>query len=270
MAARCGGSGKLPPKTATQCRHKMEKLRKRFRAERQRGGGGGGPTGWLYYEPMDRLEHGPKASARPISVVPYRAKSQNFNGKSHAFQNDYDEYEEEEDEYDHEDDENDEDEEQGPYSRSQSINYILRRPSVVNRFPSDRSFSGSAVPDLAPRHLATKRMREDFMDVGVNDQEEAQEESERIRKAAISKLAREIRAFAETYVGMENVKMEMMKEAERSRLEMENKRMEMILDSQKKMVEAIAKALVRPQNGTMKMEPEPESRERVNETGDDL
>ncbi|KAK4749064.1 hypothetical protein SAY87_026513 [Trapa incisa] len=241
VASRCGVSGKLPPKTAIQCRHKIEKLRKRFRAERKRGNVG--PAGWPYYDLMDRLEHGPKASVMPLSIIPYKAKIQQFHSKNHGFgshRNGYDEEEDEEEDYNPDDDENDEDDEPGPYSRSQSINYILRRPSVVNRFPRDNSID-STLPDFPARHpAAPKRKREEFMD----GQEEALEESARIRKASISNIAREIRAFAETYVGIENAKMQMMKEAERSRLEMETKRMELIMDSQKKMVEAIAKALV--------------------------
>lgn len=226
----------------------MEKLRKRFRAERQRGGGG--PTGWPYYDLMDCLERGPKVIARPITVVTHKAKTSNFRSKSRNFRghinDDYDEDEDEDDDYDHDNGDNEDDEEEGPYSKSQSINYILQRPTVVNRFPSDRSFSNSAVPGFVPRHLAPKRMREEVMHVEVEDQRELQEESAWIRKAAISKMAGEIRAFAETYVGMESVKMEVMKKAEQSRLEMESKRMEMIVDSQRKIVAAIANSFSTP------------------------
>ncbi|XP_031374185.1 trihelix transcription factor ASIL1 [Punica granatum] len=258
VAARFGGTGKLPPKTPTQCRHKMEKLRKRFRAERQRGGGG--PTGWPFYDLMDRLERGPKAPARPSSQLTHRAKSQNFHSNSHGFRGHHNEYdedeEEEEDDYGRYDDNNNDDEEDGNYGRSQSINYILRRPTVVNRFPSDQSFSSSSVPGFMPRHLAPvpKKMREDVEEQG--EQKEAQAEKERMRRVAVAEMAGEIRAFAETYVGMENAKMEMIRDAERSRLEMESKRMEMILDSQRKIVEAIAKALDRPQKGAAKIDQE--------------
>ncbi|KAI6674441.1 hypothetical protein NL676_002347 [Syzygium grande] len=75
VAARCGYSYAEPSKTATQCRHKMEKLRKRYRAEKQQRAGAGGASGWPYYELMVRLERGPMPiSARPIAVVPYGAR----------------------------------------------------------------------------------------------------------------------------------------------------------------------------------------------------
>ncbi|CAA6658847.1 unnamed protein product [Spirodela intermedia] len=50
------------PKSGTQCRHKIEKLRQRYRAERQRSV----PSRWPFFERMERLEHGPS----PISVRP--------------------------------------------------------------------------------------------------------------------------------------------------------------------------------------------------------
>ncbi|KAK4785531.1 hypothetical protein SAY86_002220 [Trapa natans] len=244
LTARSDSSRKLLPKTSIQCRHKMEKLRKRFRAERQRGGGG--PTGWPYYDLMDRLERGPKFFARPITIIPHRAKASNFHSNIHSSRgqvdDDYDEDEGEPGDYGRDNDNYEEDEEEAPYSRSQSINYILRRPAMVNRFPSVRSFSDTAVPGFVPRHLSSKRTREEE----ATDAEVVQEESERMRKAAIWKMAEEIRAFAETFVGMEGAKMEMMKKAEKSRLEMESKRMEMILESQRKIVEAIADAFSSP------------------------
>jgi len=55
-------------------------------------------------------------------------------------------------------------------------------------------------------------------------------------------LTAELRSFAERIVGLENMKMEMMKETERFRLEMENKRIRMILESQWRIVESIGKA----------------------------
>nr|XP_029124397.1 trihelix transcription factor ASIL1-like [Elaeis guineensis] len=60
VAARCGFDGLS--KNGTQCRHKIEKLRKRYRAERLR------PTAsaWPYFERMDRMERGPL----PISIRP--------------------------------------------------------------------------------------------------------------------------------------------------------------------------------------------------------
>ncbi|KAG2306954.1 hypothetical protein Bca4012_084091 [Brassica carinata] len=92
-------------RSATQCRHKMEKLRKRFRAERQ----SMGPISiWPFYSQMEELDSNPAPiSARPLTRLPPPS-------------NHYDEEEEDED-----------DEGQ---NKSRSINHIVRRPGTVNRF----------------------------------------------------------------------------------------------------------------------------------------
>lgn len=51
--------GAIPPKTSAQCRHKMEKLRQRYRAEKQRAlsfPGGQFLSTWFYFEAMDSME----------------------------------------------------------------------------------------------------------------------------------------------------------------------------------------------------------------------
>ncbi|PKA50775.1 hypothetical protein AXF42_Ash017654 [Apostasia shenzhenica] len=61
IAARCGLSA--PSKNGTQCRHKIEKLRKRYRSERLR------PvrSSWTFFDRIDRMERGPiPISARPL------------------------------------------------------------------------------------------------------------------------------------------------------------------------------------------------------------
>ncbi|KAK9076606.1 hypothetical protein SSX86_004940 [Deinandra increscens subsp. villosa] len=51
--------GAIPPKTSAQCRHKIEKLRQRYRAEKQRAlsfPGGRFLSTWFYFEAMDSME----------------------------------------------------------------------------------------------------------------------------------------------------------------------------------------------------------------------
>ncbi|KAJ0234638.1 Homeodomain-like superfamily protein [Hirschfeldia incana] len=94
-------------RSATQCRHKMEKLRKRFKAERQ----SMGPISiWPFYSQMEELDSNPAPiSARPLTRLPPPS-------------NHYTE------------DEEDEDEEDEVQNKSRSINHIVRRPGTVNRF----------------------------------------------------------------------------------------------------------------------------------------
>lgn len=99
-------------------------------------------------------------------------------------------------------------------SRTRSINYILsQRPRTTTR--------------------------EDEID---DDEVEEEEEVIVKEKGFVLGLTAEIRGFAERIIGMENLKMEMMKETERFRLEMENKRIRMILDSQSRIVDSIERA----------------------------
>ncbi|KAK9281082.1 hypothetical protein L1049_003975 [Liquidambar formosana] len=235
VAARCGYDE--PSKTATQCRHKIEKLRKRYRTEKQRlgpgygyGSGSSRLSSWQFFDLMDRMERGPlPISVRPMTMV----KCENSFDLS--------------DDDDHEEDSDNDDRFN---NKSRSINYILRRPSVVNRFAADRKLGeggtgGSRGGSRFLPEAVVQRRREavEDEDEDEDDDNDENEEEEEGGRRGLSELAAEVRAFAERFVRMENKKMEMMKESERQRMEMENKRMDMILDSQRKIVDTIGRAL---------------------------
>ncbi|KAJ9697261.1 hypothetical protein PVL29_009172 [Vitis rotundifolia] len=210
VAARCNYDE--PSKSATQCRHKIEKLRKRYRAEKQRIViGAAASSSWPYFHLMDSLERGPlPISAQPMSVLKYEKAypySHNCKPNDDNVGND-----------DYSNSSNDED--SGALkTRSRSINYILQRPAVVNRFAVDPKLNWSTE-------------REETGAVVVEG-----------GNGVVWELAGEMRAFAERFVRMETMKMEMMKETERRRMEMESRRMEMIVESQRKIVETIERAL---------------------------
>ncbi|KAE8703976.1 putative transporter [Hibiscus syriacus] len=214
VATRCGLLDDHASKTALQCRHKMEKLRRRYRSERQ-GLGPGSP--WPYYDAMEALEHGPLLiSGRPLTtVVPTREK--------HFYPEDghEDRYNHHNDEEEEEDDDDEDKEEDYCFSKSRSINHILRRPTVVNRFPG--LLSGGK-----------KKVRPEEHEDGGVAVAGLEEAGKRVG------IAVEIRRFAERFERMERKKMEIMHETERFRMQMENKRIEMILDSQKKAVDIIS------------------------------
>ena len=112
--------------------------------------------------------------------------------------------------------------------RSRSINYLLRKPTVVNRFAG-----------IADAGKPIRKRHRDFADEVVveeeNGDDDEEEEEEKGRDAVVSELAAEIRKFAERFIGMENMKMEM-----------ENKRMELILDSQKRILDSIHRTFASP------------------------
>ncbi|KAF3958297.1 hypothetical protein CMV_016779 [Castanea mollissima] len=224
VSARCGYDHSEPSsKSALQCRHKIEKLRQRYRSESQQRR----HSSWPYFPLMDSLHRGPL----PISARPPDNHNNNNNNNSNS------NIIEDEDE-----DDNESDEENIYSSRSRSINYLLRKPTAVNRFAG-----------IADAGKPIRKRHRDFVEEenggGGGDEEEEEEEEEveeKGRDAVVSALAVEIRKFAERFIGMENMKMEMMKDTERFRMEMENKRMELILDSQKRILDSIHRTFASP------------------------
>ncbi|KAL1535801.1 trihelix transcription factor ASIL1-like [Salvia divinorum] len=57
----------LPPKTSVQCRHKMEKLRKRYRAEIQRSAARRSVSSWAHFQQMHSMEKGTDNPSPPPS-----------------------------------------------------------------------------------------------------------------------------------------------------------------------------------------------------------
>lgn len=248
MAAGCGYD--VPSKSSTQCRHKIEKLRKRYRAERVKPY----PNSWPYFELMDHMERGPlPIDARPMSMVKYQNSNSAGNNN----------------------DESDSDDGDANYggldvkrSKLKSINNIVRGDlggnlgmssnsnRNVNRVSMNRNCgggggSGSQRALRGTRNTLNEKRNSHFEndasyeEEGEDEEEEGAEEKggEEVREGAVGKeLAAEIRGFAERFMTMENTKIEMMREAEKYRMDMENKRMHMIAESQRKMVDTIGRA----------------------------
>lgn len=241
----------------------MEKLRKRYRAEKVKPY----PNSWQYFELMDRMERGPlPIAARPVAVVKY---PQNSNSAGN------------------DDDDDDSDSDDGDVSyggldakknKLKSINNIVRGDlgmssnsnRNLNRMTTNPNFGGGG-NDRGLRHMRNsmaEKRKNDFDDSdeeeGEDEEEEEEEEeeaeeeeedeeeeeedgeeekeNEEGRGVLRKELAAEIRGFAERFMRMENKKIEMMKETERYRMEMENKRMEMIIESQRKIMDTIGRA----------------------------
>ncbi|KAE9611099.1 hypothetical protein Lal_00015986 [Lupinus albus] len=228
VAARCGYDFNHPSKSAIQCRHKMEKLRQRHRAEKHRLAGGGihQPRGWLYFGLMDELERGPM----PISARPLTALSPPCNYIDNDNDND--------------DDDDDDDNRMMNYVKSKSISYILsERPRTTKKYGGELGFSRE--------HVLPKgfwRMDYDDENYDDDDDEKNEDEEKEEKKVVVNKeglilgLTEEIKDFGERFIAMENLKMRMMKDTERYRVEMENKRTEMILKSQRRIVDSIGRA----------------------------
>eukprot|EP00256_Glycine_max_P010867 XP_003522202.1 serine/threonine-protein kinase rio2 [Glycine max] len=213
VAARCGYDLAHPAKSALQCRHKMEKLRQRHRAEKKQQHSAADalrPGAWQYNALMDDLERGPL----PISALAPL----------------YSDEEEDEDDDDAIDDQYDNDGDEGFINiKSKSINCILSERPVRMR-SNDRGF-------LREHVVVVEEEEEEEEEEEVEEEEENENEDDDVLG-----LSMEMRVFAERFIGMESLKMEMMKETERCRLEMEKKRIQMILESQRRIVDSIGKA----------------------------
>ncbi|XXG61190.1 hypothetical protein AAC387_Pa04g2905 [Persea americana] len=128
-----------PTKTATQCRHKIEKLRKRYRADKLRPSSSSSSSPWPFFHRMDLLERGPTSDPPRTSATTT------------------------------DDDDDDDPPAAGPGNNTRSINHILRRPQPPSMLsPLDRSF---------PRCSRSPRFwkRSSFEPV---DEEEDEEEEE--------------------------------------------------------------------------------------------
>ncbi|KAL7154295.1 hypothetical protein ABFS83_04G224600 [Erythranthe nasuta] len=266
IAARCGLDE--PSKTATQCRHKIEKLRKRYRSELQK------PYSysWQYFDLMDQMERGPiPVNARPISA----GKSFHGNGNSNTsnygtaalgydslYSNSADYYNGGESGNESEgkwnmgyyNNNNNNSVELATRNKSKSINNIVRGEvkswaRTAKRMSIERGFSRSSnrITKVSRNPVNGKRKQRCYDgDDDVEEEEHVLVEDEREESGrgrggggGAMELAAEIRCFTEKFVGMENKKIEMMSETQRYRAEIEKKRKEMILDAERKIIDTI-------------------------------
>ncbi|KAK7287414.1 hypothetical protein RIF29_00689 [Crotalaria pallida] len=232
VAARCGYDLNHPSKSAVQCRHKMEKLRQRHRAEKHRLAAGTPGRAWQYFGLMDELERGPlPISARPLMAFlpPGDDRADNYNDDD----NDYG-------------DEDDDDNERNNYVKSKSINHIIRQRPRTNKYGGFSGFERERVPKgfwrMDDNYDDDVSDDDDDDDDDNNDDDGEKDEDKRVvvdERGLVLGLTAEIKDFGQRFTAVENLKMRMMKETERRRLEMENKRIEMILKSQRRIVDSI-------------------------------
>ncbi|CAA7395132.1 unnamed protein product [Spirodela intermedia] len=203
-----------PPKSGTQCRHKIEKLRQRYRAERQRSV----PSRWPFFERMERLEHGPS----PISVRPPPPHPLPV-AEGHKEEEEEEEEEVEDEEgsegvdgsgEDGAEEEDDEEEEEEKFNgNTRRINGILNEDELLH-----------------PKISRSKRY----------GGEDSSGDGER---GALRELVVTVKRFREGFVRMEMKRMELMREMERDWIQMETRRAEMLVDSQRHLFDTISRAV---------------------------
>lgn len=267
VGVRCPAS---PTKTAVQCRHKMEKLRKRYRTEIQRSVPYGGSrsqrycSAWVHFKRMDAMEKGPTSSA----------VSQG---------DDEDDYEDQEDShikrigdiYNNNINHNVNSYNDTVNSRSMfhgsmangGTGFRIRIPGNGSVGPSsakvyskynDEMGGQNPNSNVSPglNYGSNKGLRGGFG--GRVDTGKRTVGGELKTGDPVAEMVAAIRLLGDGFVRMERMKMDMAREVEEMRMEMEMKRTEMILESQQKIVEAFAKAVSEKGNKKVKRMPNAE------------
>ncbi|KAK7340432.1 hypothetical protein VNO77_21134 [Canavalia gladiata] len=240
VTARCPNASPAA-KTAVQCRHKMEKLRKRYRTEIQRlrslpVARFNSSSSWVHFKSMDSMEKGPSP--------PKPEPDDNINNHDNI------------EDIDDDDDDLYEEFKNASGSNTRSLNKLYR-----NGIGGSRSGSGFRIriPTgvSVAQHGSAKFFGKVVGDQKVNNMSNSMSSGSGVlpRGAAngnrVSKRERDpvgemvsaIKVLRDGFVRMEQMKMEMAREIETMRMEMEMKRTEMILESQQRIVEAFAKAV---------------------------
>ncbi|KAE9461797.1 hypothetical protein C3L33_06313, partial [Rhododendron williamsianum] len=269
VAARCPPplSSETPTKTSVQCRHKMEKLRKRYRAELQRALSSSSrhPKGhrfnssWVHFKRMEYMEKGPASVAAAPDLSP----------------------EDNDEEDDGDDDGVDEEEELYQSVRRGGGGGVIRQDRSVDRSISNGSGGKGGFrirlsarppgptpqakiynnPNPNPSFGSTRVLRDGYEEKwGFGKRSGGGEGGGKKREGEpVAEIVGAIKALGDGFVRMERMKMDMAREVEAMRMEMEMKRTEMILESQQRIVEAFGKAFSEKRNKKVKRMPTPES-----------
>ncbi|XP_073014322.1 trihelix transcription factor ENAP1-like [Typha latifolia] len=214
-------SSSSSPKTAVQCRHKVEKLRKRFRAERNRSLSRD-PTSppsssWPFFPKLAAMDlAGPSPSPAPRSHPPPPSSS---------------------------DSSDDDDNNTRSLHRLMSngagsaLRFTIPKASR-SKNPSLNRFARPAVEEMRRRLEKRRKLERDSASLGEEED------------AAFGAVATAVSMLGDGFMRVEQMKMEMTREMEKVRMEMEIKRTEMILESQRRIVDTFVKGVLRGKKRT--------------------
>ncbi|TXG62481.1 hypothetical protein EZV62_009475 [Acer yangbiense] len=282
VGQRCPAAS--PPKTAVQCRHKMEKLRKRYRTEIQRARSmpmSRFSSSWVHFKRMDSMEKGPSTKPEYNSDSP-----------------DEDDNDDEEDEEINQELYQDRPNFKNGVGNTRSVHTLYRNglsggppprgsgggsggsgfririptgvsiaqpgPKMYSNITTNPNHSTPPNSNFNPKtgfgsgsgsgsgvNYGTRVLR------GVC--EEPPPGLGKREREPMAEMVAAIKMLGDGFVRMEQMKMDMAREIEAMRMEMEMKRTEMILESQQRIVEAFAKAVSEKNNKRSKKAPSPHS-----------
>lgn len=230
-----------PPKTAVQCRHKMEKLRKRYRAEIQRaathGGVRGFPSSWAHFQSMHAMEKGPDNRPSPPSTDDEEEETDHknsikrinnlHNNQMGNFGN------------------------QGPVINGAASGFRIKIPGMVTAWPAETKLHSSHNEICDENHYNCNPRFINSVNGGYGTthrrdgnfgQNKMGKRVSEISKgdSSVSEVVKAVQALGERFMRIEKVKMDMARQVEEMRIQMELKRTEMILEAQQRIVEAFA------------------------------
>ncbi|KAI5057995.1 hypothetical protein GOP47_0028010 [Adiantum capillus-veneris] len=233
-----GGSSK-PSKSSVQCRHKVEKLRKKYREEKQlEEQRGPGSSSWPFFDYMDAMERG-----KPISKIKFPATLGGVgavtsgNGNSNRGSHSRSKLQ----------DGGDKD-----YEPPLSMNKESRDASPLRKRGSVRVKGGSTQhPERtyieSPRVTLRPKIRKSYaMDddhISMDEKSTFPGVNHSFSKRMKTELASIVCSLGEGFLRIEQMKLEMQRDNERLRAEVEFRRIRMLLDSQRQIAEMFTKAL---------------------------
>ncbi|KAG8363459.1 hypothetical protein BUALT_Bualt19G0024700 [Buddleja alternifolia] len=267
VASKCPNN---PPKTAVQCRHKMEKLRKRYRAEIQRAAAHGGvrkySSSWVHFMSMYSMEKGPNNNPTPPSSSDEEEDDSknsikrindlyNYNNQKGSFGN------------------------LGFEGNGGTPGVRIKIPGRVGTGPSvakvytkfdeigvqNSSYSNPRFANsiaVANGVGSSKVVRDGFVSRGEMGKRAGEVLKKNDGDGGVGEVVAAIQAMGEGFMRIEKVKMDMVRQVEEMRMEMELKRTEMILESQQRIVDAFAKAI--SERSTKRAKRMPNSPEMLN------
>lgn len=226
---RCDSTA--PSKSSVQCKHKIEKLRKKYREEKkfeeQRWPGA---SLWVYFERLDSMESG-------LAVCSKNGHGEGSHGtrNGHPRSTSLDRYAQDRE-------------------STMSLNddaQDTRPPPTLHHDELTKGSFFDAAHDSTSRKLYPTSQKDD----GLQNLEDRKSPSAigrpsfkrrmMLADTPIAELASVVRSLGEGFLKIEQLKLEMQRDNERLRAEMELKRTGMLLDSQKQIAEMLSRALGR-------------------------
>ncbi|XP_066344896.1 trihelix transcription factor ENAP1-like [Miscanthus floridulus] len=202
VTARCGRFPTATHKSGVQCRHKIEKLRKRYRAERSRSAGRSKGPKWPFFPLLHDLAGGGVPDPSPNAIVKIKTK-----GPAPAASP------------------------PSPVSSPSSSEEAVRSRSLHGLISNGGA--GSGLRFTIPKASRTKpaAVAAVKLERGGGGEDDAESE-------AMAEVAAALRAVGEGFLRMEERRLELSLQMEKERMESEMKRTQTMLDAQQLFLEA--------------------------------